>query len=239
MKRAKDKSFSDTKAQCTTTRLIDVSMTLSPDIPVWPGAPRFEFTQKKTDIGDGQLITNSRFVMIPHCGTHIDAPLHFDKKGVSIDAVALDVLVGPCCVFEHKGSGHISKNDLVAAGFVPQARVLFKTLNSRRLASEMLEKDYIALTADAIEYLIQCGVKLLGVDGFSIGAYGETSDRNHVAFCGSGGVIIEVLNLSNVEAGEYQLIALPLKIKGVEASPARVVLLKQENITTVFSSKTS
>jgi kynurenine formamidase len=74
------------------------------------------------------------------------------------------------------------------------------------------------------------GVKILGVDGFSIGPYGALSDRNHVMFCRSGGIIIEMLDLSTVEAGRYILFAMPLKIENFEAAPARVALARPEAI---------
>jgi arylformamidase len=75
---------------------------------------------------------------------------------------------------------------------------------------------------------------VLGVDGLAIGPYGELCDRNHLVFCGAGGIIIEVLDLSDVEPGDYQLIALPIKLVGVEAAPARVVLLRSEDMDQVF-----
>jgi arylformamidase len=221
-------------SRTTKTKLIDVSVGLSPTTPVWPGAPTFGLEQKTTDLGGGEAKMDSHFSMIPHCGTHIDAPLHFASGGDAIDAVCLDLLVGPCRVFEHSGDGHIAKDDLVAMGFVPLKRILIKTHNSRRLREGTLDKDFISLLPDAIDHLARSGVQVLGVDGFAIGPYGELCDRNHLVFCGTGGIIIEVLDLSEVEAGEYNLIALPIKLMGVEAAPARVALLRSEDVGSVF-----
>jgi arylformamidase len=210
--------------------MIDVSVPLSPRTPIWPGAPRLEISQKKTDLGDGAEATDSTFTMIPHCGTHIDAPLHFAKGGQTVDAIPLDLLIGPCLVLEHPAETHIAKDDLLAMGFVPTKRLLVKTKNSARLHKGELGEDFLSLLPDAVEHLIQSGVKLLGVDGLSIGPYGEMTTRNHLAFCGDGGVIIEVLDLFDVAPGKYSLVALPIKLEGAEGAPARVVLLQSKDV---------
>jgi arylformamidase len=210
----------------TKSKYIDISVGLSPATPVWPGAPKYQVLQKKTGIGGGEEKTDSTFTTIPHCGTHIDAPLHFARGGKSIDEVDLDLLIGPCLVLEHLGDDHITKEDLIAMGFAASERILIKTLNSQKLRSGELDEKFISLMPDALEHLMQSGVRLLGVDGFSIGPYGEMTVKNHLAFCRAGGIIIEVLDLCDVEAGEYGLIALPIKLVGVEAAPARVVLVR-------------
>jgi arylformamidase len=143
-------------------------------------------------------------------------------------------LIGPCRVFEHLPDRHIGRADLEAAGFVPTRRALFKTRNSAGLKHGRQGQDFLSLLPDAIEHLLASGVELLGIDALSIGPFGEITDRNHVRFCGAGGVIIETLNLSDVEPGEYGLIALPLKFEGIEASPARVVLIQPGDLDSVF-----
>jgi len=216
------------------TRLIDVTVRLSPRTPIWPDAPRFEVSQKRIELDGGEVAMGSFFSMTPHCGTHIDAPLHFAPAGLPIDAVDLDLLVGPCRVWEHLGDMHIGKDDLLAMGFVAEKRVLFKTRNSASLRRGEFDEGFISFLPDAIEHFICSGVKLLGTDGFSIGPFGELTNRNHVMFCGAGGIIIEVLDLMDVEAGQYNLIALPIKLEGVEGAPARVLLLRPEDVNKVF-----
>jgi arylformamidase len=218
----------------TQASLIDVSVGVSPTTPVWPGAPAFALSQKTTELGGGAAKMDSTFSMIPHCGTHIDAPLHFARGGDAIDAVGLDLLIGPCRVIEHRGDRHVTKEDLVAMGNLSAERILVKTRNSDGLRKGKLDKDYLSLLPDALDYLMQTGGRVLGVDGLAIGPYGELCDRNHLVFCGAGGIIIEVLDLSDVEPGDYQLIALPIKLVGVEAAPARVVLLRSEDMDQVF-----
>jgi arylformamidase len=177
--------------QTAQSLFIDISVNLSANTPVWPGAPRFQLEQKKVELSGGVMATSSFFSTIPHCGTHIDAPLHFILGGKTIDLVNLDLLIGRCRVIAYEGDGHIAKNDLDLMGFVPSKRLLIKTKNSRSLRAGTLGEDFISLLPDAMEHLMQSGVELLGVDGLSIGPYGELSDRNHVMFCGAGGIIIE------------------------------------------------
>jgi arylformamidase len=222
-------------SQPRTTRFIDVSVMLSPRTPIWPGAPRLELTQRKIDLGNSREATDSTLTMIAHCGTHIDAPLHCAKGGKMIDALPLDLLIGPCLVIEHTGDDHIAKSDLLGIGFVPAKRLLIKTRNSARLRNGELDETFLSLLPDALDHLMQSGVELLGVDGFSIGPFGDMNIRNHIVFCEAGGVIIEVLDLCDVAPGNYGLLALPIKLEGVEGAPARVVLLRSENVGSVSS----
>jgi len=212
--------------------LIDISVALSPTTPVWPGVGPLAVSQERTPLGS-ELVTTSSVAMTVHHGTHIDAPLHFARAGRSIDQLDLDLLTGPCSVLEHKGSGHITAADLLTMGFSPCKRLLIKTRNSEALRHGQLDRDFISLLPDAIDLLMKSKVAVLGVDGFSIGPYGEISDQNHIAFCGAGGIIIEVLDLLDVQPGAYELIALPVKLKGLEAAPARVLLrpLAPEDVT--------
>jgi arylformamidase len=216
------------------TKIIDCTVGLSPDTPVWPGAPRFHFTQRKTPLGGAREATSSNIAMTPHCGTHIDAPLHFAKGGAAIDALPLDLLIGPCRVIEHCGDSHITRDDLLRMQLPPVTRLLVKTSNSRRLRNGELDETSLSLLPDALDHVMQLGVKLLAVDGFSIGPFGELTHANHIKFCEAGGVIIEVLDLLDVEPGEYHMIALPIKLVGLEAAPARVVLLRPDDVASVL-----
>jgi arylformamidase len=105
--------------------------------------------------------------------------------------------------------------------------MLIKTLNSITLGRPEFHEDYIALTQEAAQALVEKGVKLLGVDGYSIGPFDPSLGMPvHSTFLGAGPdqVAIEEVDLLNVEPGDYQLIALPLKLTGLEAAPARVLL---------------
>ncbi len=163
-----------------------------------------------------------------HFGTHIDAPLHFSKEGASIDEIDPNLLVGPCRPHDYTGVKHIGAGDLVKMGVSSGLPVSIKTANSQIIRSSQFHKDYIALLPDGIHYLLDIGVKLLGFDYFSIGAHGEASNEAHLIFLGAGGIIIENLDLSDVEPGEYQLMALPVKMVGLEPAPSRVLLARND-----------
>jgi arylformamidase len=127
-------------------------------------------------------------------------------------------------------TSHISATTLEACDLKKVTRALFKTHNSRHWANNDTEfdKNFIALTADAAMYLVHCGVTLVGVDYLSVEAYDSKTHPVHDTLLGAGVVIIEALNLSDVSAGDYELIALPLKLKGADGAPARVVLRELE-----------
>ncbi len=211
------------------SKFIDVSIPLSSATPIWPTDPPVQIRQKRTQLSSGGIATGSRLEISAHFGTHIDAPLHYACSGLSIDQLPLETLVGPCRVYEHHGDQHITKNDLDAMGFMPGRRVLFKTRNSLDLRAGRMDASFLSLLPDAVDHLIASNVEVLGIDGLSIGPFGEVTDTVHVAFCGAGGIILEMLDLSEVEPGDYHMIALPLKLVGVEASPVRVVLVRPED----------
>jgi arylformamidase len=162
----------------------------------------------------------------------MDAPFHFYKDGAGIDELPLEVLMGRCRVFDLSGiTRHISPEILEACDWKGSegtgvTRAVFKTRNSRHWANNdpEFDKNFIALTGDAAMYLVHRGVKLVGVDYLSVEAYGGKTHPVHDTLLGAGVVIIEGLNLSDVAAGDYELIALPLKLKGADGAPARVVL---------------
>jgi arylformamidase len=166
----------------------------------------------------------------------MDAPFHFYKDGAGIDELPLEVLLGRCRVFdlthitEHISPEILETCDWKAAGEEGVTRVLFKTRNSRHWANDdhEFDKEFIALTGDAAMQLVHRGVKLVGVDYLSVEAHGSKTHPVHDTLLGAGVVIIEALNLSDVAAGDYELIALPLKLKGADGAPARVVLREME-----------
>lgn len=214
--------------------IFDVSVTLSPRTPVWPGVRACGFGVERRSLPGGGEAVTTRLDLIAHAGTHVDAPLHFSPGGEPIDRLPLGKLLGPCRVFEHRGTGHIGLADLQRMGFRPVRRALFKTANSARVHRGELGEDYLSFLPESIAAFIAGGVEVLGIDGLAIGPYGDLSDANHVAFCGAGGVIAEMLDLSAVPPGDYVMLALPLRLEGVEASPARVILVKDDGLAAVF-----
>ena len=195
-------------------------------MPIWPGDPKLSM-RLASSITQGGVANVTRIEMGAHTGTHMDAPFHFHANGHTIEKLPLDVLIGPCRVFD-LGSviGHITRMALENCDFSGVTRALFKTRNSLRWANDAHEfdKGFVAIAADAAKYLVEHGVKLVGVDYLSVEAFGGKTHPVHDTLLGASVVIIEGLNLAGVSAGDYELIALPIKLKGTDGAPARVVL---------------
>jgi arylformamidase len=216
-------------------KIHDVSVLVENGIPTWPGDPKFSMSLASS-IAKGGVVNLTRLDMGAHTGTHMDAPVHFYRDGSGVDELPLDVLLGPCRVFdltrltEHISPATLETCDWKGSGDVGVTRALFKTGNSRHWADNdrVFDKEFIALTGDAAMHLVHRGVKLVGVDYLSVEAYGGKMHPVHDTLLGAGVVIIEGLSLSEVAAGDYELIALPLKLKGADGAPARVVLRELE-----------
>jgi arylformamidase len=168
--------------------------------------------------------------MSAHTGTHIDAPCHFIDGGRTIDQLDLSLLVGDVEVIAiDKENNIISKDTLSGLGIKqwPQ-RVIFKTNNSYRelMKNNEFYKDFVALSVDGSKYLIKQGVLLIGIDYLSIAPF-ENGDETHIELLKHEVVVIEGLNLVNIKPGSYQLIALPINLKGADGAPARVLLIAE------------
>jgi len=193
--------------------IIDISLPIGPDTPVWPGDPPV-LVEPVTRVEAGDPADVSRLVLGTHTGTHVDPPAHFLPGGVTVDALPLDVFVGPAVVADLSGRGAIDAGGLESHS-LPQGttRVLLKTGAAEG-----------ALTAEGARWLVQQGVQLVGADTLSI----EPSTGSypvHRILLGAGVVIVEGLDLSAVAAGPYQLVCLPLRVAGGDGAPARAVLI--------------
>jgi arylformamidase len=204
-------------------RFLDVSVPLTVAMPTYPGNPPFELQAVKR-IAEGASSNVSRLVMGTHCGTHVDAPRHFFDDGAGTDALDLDLLIGRARVVDIPRRGGISADDLAAAGLREDLRVLFRTPNSRLWNGEGFHQDYTHLTESGARYLVEQGVKVVGVDYLSVEEYKKPGAPAHRALLSQGVVIIEGLNLSEAEPGMYELYCLPLRVVGGDGAPARVVL---------------
>lgn len=207
---------------------IDVSVDVWERLPVWPGTPRVEFQRNfALEAGDEVNDTTLRFSV--HTGTHIDAPLHFLRGGKSVDQIPLEVLIGPVYVAEVPAQVEAITVDVLEGLAVPEGvqRLLLKTRNSLLWGSSIQEFDpnFVALTAEAAQWVVDRGMAVVGIDYLSIQRFAD-GPETHQILLGAGVVVIEGLNLSQVEPGGYELFCLPLKLKGVEGAPARVVLSK-------------
>lgn len=205
------------------TRWLDVTRVIAPAMPVWPGDPPVE-EEPLGRIAEGSGSNVTRFLLGSHTGTHIDPPLHTEPGGRSADLLDLDTLCGPCFLLNlSAASGHIAAADLVAAGAAGSRRILIRTRNSDRDA-DVFHEDFTALTLDAAEWLVANGVRLVGVDGPSVEAFGSEGLPVHHTILGAGIVAVEGLDLCNVPAGPYEMVCAPLKWRGADGAPARVLL---------------
>jgi len=205
------------------TKIYDVTVPLSASVPTYPGDPRFdiEFTHR---LAAGDPYNLTRFSLGAHAGTHVDAPYHFLADGATVDELPLEILMGKARVLEVPVRDRIRREDLEALDLRDDLRVLLKTRMSGQLRLPEFQEDFVHLTGDAAVYLAQAGLKLVGIDYLSVDRFGSADFEAHQALLGAGVVIVEGLDLSEVEPGEYDMACLPLRIVGADGAPARVVL---------------
>ena len=208
--------------------IYDISLTISPNLPTWPGDPELELEQFEF-INKGAHANVTRISAAVHLGTHVDAPHHFLNDGRTVETLPLDVLTGPCYVTQlPDGVEAITAEVLDRSEITSEMkRVLFGTRNSHLWArgESNFQTDFVAITEDAAEWLVERGVQLVGVDYLSVAPYGD-SIPTHTILLKAGVVIVEGLNLSQVPRGFYDLYCLPLKIANSEGAPARAILIE-------------
>ncbi|HET9914985.1 MAG TPA: cyclase family protein [Anaerolineales bacterium] len=208
--------------------IYDISLTISPDLPIWPGDPRPEL-ERFASMDQGALYNATRISTSVHVGTHVDAPRHFINDGRTIEQLPLDVLTGPCYVAQlPDGVEAITAEvlDRMELTFGME-RILFGTRNSHLWARDASEfqTDFVAITEDGAEWLVERGVRLVGVDYLSVAPYSDPIPP-HMVFLKAEVIVVEGLNLSNVMRGFYDLYCLPIKIAGCDGAPARAILIQ-------------
>lgn len=201
----------------------DVTLPISNAMITWPSDPAVSITGTSL-ISQGDFCNLSELKIGSHCGTHIDAPSHFLENGRTIDQLALENLIGEATVFEFKNKENIDVSDIKQLRFDNVKRVLFKTVNSSYWKLSAFKKDFVYLTKDAAQYLVDKGIRLVGVDYLSVEKFESQQAETHHILLRNDVIILEGLDLSTVEPGRYELIALPLKIKDGDGSPTRVIL---------------
>lgn len=205
---------------------IDITLPLREDYPCWPGDVPFHRRINAVIGESGAEYNISSISTSLHFGTHVDAPYHFRNDGKKVDELDLNLLIGPCRVVEiEREEGSISVKDL--KGKVPPGtlRLLVKSSNSRRIHDRCFHFDYIAFSPESISWLLEQGVRLLGLDYFSIGPFNSEGGVVHrLFFQRNDSVAVEGVDLRGVEQGEYYLICLPMKVHGADGAPARVLL---------------
>ena len=207
------------------SRIIDISIPLDSDMPVWPGSEGFQLSQTMSmETGDEANVSLLRSDV--HVGTHIDAPWHMLNNGQTVEDILLDKLIGPAILVHFSNQTTITPSDLESLNMPEDTRrLLLRTRNSRLWAEgiKQFREDYTALTADAAQWVVDRGIHTVGIDYLSVQLYRDDK-RTHEILLGAGVAIIECLNLSGVEAGRYELICLPIYLLGCDGAPARAVL---------------
>ena len=202
--------------------IYDITPTVSAELAVFPGDTPYENSFLMT-FPKGDHLSLSKIQTTVHLGAHADAPSHYHKDGVSIEARRLELYMGKCQVItvETKTNHRIVPSDFTVSIQAP--RVLFKT-NSFPNPNHW-NNDFMALSIELIQHLKESKVKLVGIDTPSVDLSEDTVLEVHNEIYRSDLAILEGIVLTDVEDGIYDLIALPLKLKGAEASPLRAVLL--------------
>jgi arylformamidase len=205
-------------------KLYDVTVAISNALPVYPGDPPVSVLRVQS-LEQGDLARVSQLSFSTHIGTHLDPPSHFIRDGRSLDQVPLEVFIGPARVLDMGEAAVIDAALLRQFDLGGATRILFKTSNSRFWhTTNEFQTEYVYLETDAAEWLVECGVQLVGIDYLSIEKFNFEQPTTHRTLLGNNVVIVEGLDLSEVPAGDYELICLPLKIKDGDGGPARVVL---------------
>ncbi|OGF53106.1 MAG: arylformamidase [Candidatus Fraserbacteria bacterium RBG_16_55_9] len=207
-------------------KIYDISRTISPSIAVWPGDQRFEH-RWTMQIEKGASVNLGAITLSVHTGTHADAPYHFNEAGVDINQLALEKFIGPAFVVEVRDASQIQLEHVRSLDFTRVKRVLFKTKASY-LEDSRWENDFVYLATETAEFLGKQGVQLVGMDSPSVDSMQSKTLDTHKMLARYGIANLENVNLSQVPPGEYQLIALPLKLQGLDASPVRAVLIQGE-----------
>jgi len=200
----------------------DVTVPLVPGLPVYPGDPPFEIEPLQR-LGSAPF-SLSRMSLATHTGTHVDAPAHFLPGGATIDSLPLEILLGKARVVEIPARERIDRADLEPRDLRDDLRILLKTRMSGQMLKPGFQEDHLYLSGDAAAYLAQAGLKLVGFDYLSVDRYGAPDYPAHHALLEAGVIIVEGLDLSEVEPGEYDMACLPLRVADGDGAPARVIL---------------
>ncbi|HJV33486.1 cyclase family protein [Geomonas sp.] len=203
-------------------RIHDITLPLSSELPVYPGDPPIDIAPW-TSIADGDVANVSRITLCTHSGTHLDPPRHFDQEGLPVDQIPLDLLVGKAQVVEITNTFEIGRHELERLPVRGVERLLIKTGNSELWKESEFVENYATLTSEGASFLIEVGVRLVGIDYLSIESITGSGDVHH-KLLEKGIIILEGLNLAEVAPGEYELICLPLKVKDGDGAPVRAIL---------------
>jgi arylformamidase len=202
----------------------DISVTISSDLPVWPAfdPPLIEPIKR---VAQGDTSNVSKLTMATHVSSHVDAPLHCFDGTTSVDELPLDLLIGSAYVVDMTGVDLAEIADFESRNIPEDAeRLIIKTDASRLWEGEPLEGSEPTFTADVARWMVERGIRLVCVDGMAVGRGQEDRLNTHRTLLAAGIPVVECLNLTEVGAGRYELVCLPLKLRRTDGAPARVAV---------------
>lgn len=205
-------------------KIFDISMTVDETIPVFKN--KEEKRPKFTVVSDYTQGTTyeSTVCMNLHTGTHIDAPLHMLEGGSTFETIDILKLITKCLVVDFTSiQDKITEEDLKKKDIQRGSFILLKTRNSAR---NDFDPEFVYVDSTGAGYLRDQGISGVGIDSLGI-ERAQPGHETHKILFEAGIIIVEGLRLAEVDAGEYQMFALPVKMAGTEAAPARVILLKE------------
>jgi arylformamidase len=203
---------------------IDISVRLHSGMVHWPDNPPVRI-ERMLDMEHGDVANVSKISMRSHSGTHMDAPLHFVRDGEGLDEMPLIATMGRARVIEIQDPESVKPRDLDPHEIRRGERILFKTQNSARgWPSAAFIEDFVYVSQEAARYLAVREIQTVGIDYLSVGGFYRNGVETHQALLEAGIWIIEGLDLSQIEPGDYELVCLPIKVEGSDGAPARAVL---------------
>ncbi|WLR43853.1 cyclase family protein [Bacillus carboniphilus] len=201
-------------------KFYDVTTPIYQGMTVYKNKPEKQPIIKTTT---NEHVTESRIDMDLHTGTHVDAPLHMINDGDTMETIQIKELVRPVKVFDVTHvEDRIKKSDVAGLNIEKDDFILFKTKNS---FEDSFNFDFIFVAEDLAKYLAEIGIKGVGVDGLGI-ERSQPGHPTHRTLFDEKIIVMEGLRLKDITEGEYFMVASPLPIKGVDASPARVLLFE-------------
>ena len=208
--------------------IYDLSVPISGDLPTYPSDPGIQI-RDWSSFAKGDNANVSAVSFGAHTGTHVDAPAHFLDGTRKVEALSLETLIGEAQVIEVPGESRVIDEEFVRTNCASgPKRVIFKTRNSAFWSTESRDfrTDFTYLDLAAAEWLVEQGVKLVGIDYLSIEKFGSKNHEVHRALLSHEVIILEGLNLTDVPPGKYELICLPLRLRTNlgDGAPARAVL---------------
>ena len=207
-------------------KIYDITATLCDTRPFYNDNDKIVIT-RPMQIANGDICNVSRITITGHMGTHADMPLHFVDGGTACHDTDITHFFGAAKVFHLPLGRDITREDLLPMDIAAGDIILLGTGQSKYMHQGPMKKDFTVITPDAAAFLSERKIKTLGIDYLSVDAYSSPDFPVHKILLGSGIAILEGLVLDDVPAGEYEISALPLKLKGGDGSPVRAILVKR------------